>query len=286
MKVGVIVELLGKPLLEGIAEAARIGAEGIQIYGGHGGHGYNFVDLKDDEIKQIRETCQLNNLDITAVCGDIGGGSFQVASEASGRVDVAKKVLDNMAKLGGVTVMTTHIGCVPDSPQDPVYETMVNSVREAAVHAQNLGLNFAIETGPELADVLKRFIIDVDCPALGVNLDPANLRGVSCEDPVYAVETLAPYILHTHAKDAINTHVGSAARFYGMRNPDGSMREYSARAAGFQEVPLGQGMVPWEGYLKALKDSGYDGYLTIEREVGDDPEADIAKAVAFLKSKY
>ena len=67
-----------------------------------------------------------------------------------------------MAKLGGVTVMTTHIGCVPDSPQDPVYETMVNSVREAAVHAQNLGLNFAIETGPELADVLKRFIIDVD----------------------------------------------------------------------------------------------------------------------------
>ena len=39
MKVGVIVELLGKPLLEGIAEAARIGAEGIQIYGGHGGHG-------------------------------------------------------------------------------------------------------------------------------------------------------------------------------------------------------------------------------------------------------
>ena len=51
MKVGVIVELLGKPLLEGIAEAARIGAEGIQIYGGHGGHGYNFVDLKDDEIK-------------------------------------------------------------------------------------------------------------------------------------------------------------------------------------------------------------------------------------------
>ena len=163
------------------------------------------------------------------------------------------------------------------------YKIIQEACFELARYADSIGSHFAIETGPELADVLKRFIIDVDCPALGVNLDPANLRGVSCEDPVYAVETLAPYILHTHAKDAINTHVGSAARFYGMRNPDGSMREYSARAAGFQEVPLGQGMVPWEGYLKALKDSGYDGYLTIERECGENPARDIQIAITFLR---
>ena len=179
--------------------------------------------------------------------------------------------------------MTTHIGCVPDSPQDPVYEPMVSSVRKAAQHAQSLGLRFAIETGPELADTLKRFIQDVDCPALGVNLDPANLRGVSCEDPVYAVETLADYIFHTHAKDSINTHMGSAARFYGMRNLDGSAREISARASGFKEVPLGKGLVPWEEYLKALKDHGYDGYLTIERECGENPARDIKIAIAFLQ---
>ncbi len=41
----------------------------------------------------------------------------------------------------------------------------------------------------------------------------------------------------------------------------------------------------WDGYLKALSDAGYEGYLTIEREVGDDPETDIRKAVRFLQSR-
>jgi len=33
----------------------------------------------------------------------------------------------------------------------------------------------------------------------------------------------------------------------------------------------------------ALKEIGYDGYLTIERECGEKPEQDIEKAVAFLR---
>ena len=283
MKIGVIAELLGKPLLESIAEAAQIGAQGIQLYGGHHGIGFDFSALKDDEIKQIREACAKHQLELSAVCGDVCSKSFQVPSECQERVDFTRKVLDNMAKLGGVKVMTTHIGCVPESPSDPVYDTMVKSVGDAARHAESLGLKFAIETGPEMADVLKRFIKDVNCPALGVNLDPANLRGVSGEDPVYAVEVLHDYIYHTHAKDSIQVHPGSSAAFYGMRNPDGSVREISARAAGYKEVPLGQGMVPWEGYLKALQDHNYNGFLTIERECGENPAKDIKLAIAFLR---
>ena len=53
----------------------------------------------------------------------------------------------------------------------------------------------------------------------------------------------------------------------------------------FEEVPLGAGQVRWDAYLAALKASGYDGFLTIEREVGGDPRADIAMAVNFLKEK-
>ena len=37
--------------------------------------------------------------------------------------------------------------------------------------------------------------------------------------------------------------------------------------------------------LKALEDIGYKGFLTIEREVGDDPARDIRKAVDFLNGK-
>jgi sugar phosphate isomerase/epimerase len=53
--------------------------------------------------------------------------------------------------------------------------------------------------------------------------------------------------------------------------------------AAFLEVPLGEGGVDWDGYLNALNEIGYGGYLTIEREVGSNPEADIRLAVNFLK---
>ena len=51
----------------------------------------------------------------------------------------------------------------------------------------------------------------------------------------------------------------------------------------FREVPLGQGQVPWQEYLAALREIGFDGFLTIEREVGENPDADIRMAADFLR---
>ena len=54
---------------------------------------------------------------------------------------------------------------------------------------------------------------------------------------------------------------------------------------GFVELPLGKGDVDWKNYLLALKKIGYDGFLTIERECGDNPADDIQKAVSFLQEE-
>lgn len=284
MKIGVIAELLRKPLAEDIAYAAEIGVQGVQLYVRHGEGEIDLSNCTDAELAELKADLDKHGIVISAICGDIGGAAFQLAHEWPARFAFLKNVLDTCEKLG-VKVMTSHIGYIPDCPCDPVYPTMVKNVREIAEYAYTKGCTMAIETGPELADVLKTFIETVDSKGLGVNLDPANLRGVSCEDPVYAVKTLAPYIVHTHAKDSVNLHVGSSAKFYGLRNPDGSLRNISARAAGFKEVPLGTGFVPWDEYLAALKEIGYDGFLTIERECGEDPVGDIKMAVGFLKDK-
>lgn len=53
----------------------------------------------------------------------------------------------------------------------------------------------------------------------------------------------------------------------------------------FREVVLGTGSVDFDKYLPALAAAGYDGFLTVEREVGETPEKDIAIAVEFLKEK-
>jgi sugar phosphate isomerase/epimerase len=78
------------------------------------------------------------------------------------------------------------------------------------------------------------------------------------------VGTLAKYIVHTHAKDGV---------------------QLTANPLAFEELPLGHGGVKWDAYLTKLDSIGFDGFLTIEREVGDNPEKDIKMAVDFLKGK-
>jgi sugar phosphate isomerase/epimerase len=53
----------------------------------------------------------------------------------------------------------------------------------------------------------------------------------------------------------------------------------------FLELPLGEGKVDFDAYLNALTEIGFKGFLTIERECGADPYADILKAADFLRSK-
>jgi sugar phosphate isomerase/epimerase len=102
---------------------------------------------------------------------------------------------------------------------------------------------------------------------------------VTGDDPAQAVYTLKDYIVHTHAKDGIRLLEKSPEIIYGM------VEEEIQSGEAFREVPLGEGSVDFDEYLSALREIGYSGYLTIEREVGDNPRKDIEKAVSFLKER-
>ena len=114
-------------------------------------------------------------------------------------------------------------------------------------------------------------------------MDPANLVMVTADDPVQAVHTLKNYIVHTHAKDGIQLQPCDPAQVYAGFASDSP--EGTPVSALYREVPLGKGAVKWDSYLQALNEIGYSGYLTIEREVGDDPTMDIRLAVKFLREK-
>ena len=148
---------------------------------------------------------------------------------------------------------------------------------ELAAYADSLQAHFAIETGPEKAATLKGFLDGLRSTGVAVNLDPANFVMVTGDDPVQAVYTLKDYIVHTHAKDGRRLHYVEPEVLYGM------VESEMLQDASFIELPLGQGDVDFPNYLKALHDIGFQGFLTIEREVGDDPEADIGLAVRFLQ---
>lgn len=273
-KIGVMADSFRLGPIEGIRKAAQLGAQGVQIYTVNGPMAPEALSAA--QRADLRKLCADLGIAISALCGDVGGGFRHDAGNAQ-RIATSKQIVDLAADLG-TSVVTTHIGVTPEDPADPCYRTMLAACRELADYAASRGVTFAVETGPEKAATLKRFLDDVGSKGLGVNYDPANLVMVVGDDPVQGVHTLRKYIVHTHAKDGVQHTPGCAvAVYHGKESP--------LPPATFSEVPLGEGAVDWPRYLAALEAIGYRGFLTIEREVGPDPAGDIAKAIAFLKAQ-
>ena len=260
-------------------KARELGIEGLQI--GLGEHDERAPqNMPPAKRKALVKMLADNGLAVSAVCGDLGHG-FGWPAKNPALIEKSKRIVD-LAKDIGTDIVTTHIGVVPDDPSHERYKVMLDACGELARYADEVGAHFAVETGPETAVVLKRFLDSLGSKGVGANLDPANLVMVVDDDPAQAVRTLAGYIVHTHAKDGRQLQKCEAEVVYGIR--PGTVA-YADAGIAYVELPLGEGDVPWERYLAALEEIGYKGYLTIEREVGEDPVKDIASAVSFLKTR-
>ncbi len=271
--IGVIIDSFRTDIPTAVKKAAAVGAQGIQVYATHGAMSPDeLVGSKRAEFKALVEG---NGLKISALCGDLGGGGFIHKDKNRERVDYSKKILD-LAKELGTDIVTTHIGVVPEDPNHDRYKIMQEACKELADYADSIDAHFAVETGPETSLTLKGFLDSLESTGVGVNLDPANLVMVTGDDPVKAVDNLKKYIVHTHAKDGKQLFYKDPEIIYGIK------QDVIVTGESFLEVPLGEGSVDWKNYLSALEAIGFDGFLTIEREVGDNPERDIRAAVEFL----
>lgn len=281
-KIGVMSDSFRLSPREGIKKAKEVGAAGIQIYATKGEISAEAMDAA--ARVDFKNFVADQGLEISALCGCPGGHGFQDAAENKTKIAKSKAIVD-LAVDVGTSVVTTHIGVVPTDNTTQTYAVMREACHELGEYAAAKGVTFAIETGPEKAVTLKGFLDAVGSKGIGVNLDPANLWMVLLDDPAAAVRTLRDYIVHTHAKDGINLHPCNPVQIYGGAAEAGLPVEESDIKEFFREVPLGEGGVKWDEYLTALREIGFEGYLTIEREVGDDPAADIGKAVEFLRTK-
>lgn len=272
--IGVMLESFRTDIETALKKAASIGAEGIQVYATHGDLAPEVLvgQKRKDFLKQVKD----HGLTISALCGDLGQ-PFHNREQNPALIERSKRILD-MAKDLETDIVTTHIGVVPNDPSHQRYKVMQEACFTLAQYADSLDAHFAIETGPEIADTLKGFLDGLHSTGVAVNLDPANLVMVTGDDPVQAVHTLKDYIVHTHAKDGRRNYYRSPEAVYGL------IEEEMLASPSFTELPLGEGSVPFPEYLAALDEIGYHGFLTIEREVGEDPERDIRKAADFLKS--
>jgi sugar phosphate isomerase/epimerase len=165
----------------------------------------------------------------------------------------------------GIPGIACHIGVVPDDRTDSDYVAVRDMVRRICDHAASHGQTFALETGQESAEVLRRFLEDTGRGNLKINFDPANMILYGSGDPVAAFQALSAYVVSVHAKD-------------GDPPPAAFPDQLGA------ERPLGEGSVGIPQFIAALKRAGYAGTVNVEREIQDPRRRmdDIRSAVRML----
>ena len=208
----------------------------------------------------VRKACEKRGLAISGFCAQLAGpktlGGF--GEDDAGlvtRLEKTRRALHFAADIGA-PIVTTHIGPIPHDRDSGGYARFLKSVIFVLRDAEKCGAIFALETGQESAEAMKQFIEDVGSPNLKVNYDPANMLDQG--NPAGGVEILAKYIVHTHAKD---------------KHPETG------------KPTVGKGSVPWNDYIAALKNIGYEGWYALEDESGDaDVIASVTAGRKFLES--
>ena len=270
--IGVLLESFKTDICSSLKKASELGAKGIQAYVTKGE--LEPQNLTGEKRRNLLNLVKDKGLCFSALCGDLGEG-FGNPERNPVLIEKSKRILD-LAKELETDIVTTHIGVVPDNPNHERYKIMQEACFELSRYADSLNAHFAIETGPETSLTLKGFLDDLHSTGVAVNLDPANLVMVTADDPIQAVYNLKDYIVHTHAKDGHRNFYRNPEEIYGL------VESEMLQSPSFIELPLGKGDVPFDKYLAALEDIGYRGFLTIEREVGENPEEDIKTAFNYL----
>lgn len=272
--IGVIIDSFRTDTRSAILQAAKLGVQGIQMYSTKGENAPE--NLTPAKRRELLDFVKSNGLCFSAICGDLGKG-FGHKELNPELIEKSKRIMD-LAKELETDVVTTHIGMIPNDVNHERYGIMQEACFELSRYADSVDAHFAIETGPEPSAVLKKFLDGLHSKGVAVNLDPANLVMVIGEDPVEAVHNLKDYIVHTHAKDGVMLYRTNPEYIYNITPKPEEIKDIKF----FQEVPLGEGGVNFKTYLKALEEIGYRGFLTIEREAGQDPAADILTAKNHL----
>jgi sugar phosphate isomerase/epimerase len=137
--------------------------------------------------------------------------------------------------------------------------------------AESYGIRMAVEnhidfTGAEILQLLE----SVDSPYLGLNFDTGNFARL-LDDPVKAMQKLAPFTLATHIKDLKINRQAAVDDWYF-----------------FSTAPVGDGFIDNLALARALHQAGYQGFLAMELDFlhpdyHDDEDAAVAKSVQVLR---
>lgn len=165
-----------------------------------------------------------------------------------------------------VSMVATHVGFLPENPDDPNFTGTVAALRNLCTAMKKRGQIFLFETGQETPVTMLRTIQAIGTDNIGINFDTANLLLYGKANSVDALRVFGQYVRDTHFKDG----------FY----PTDGMRLG-------RQVPLGEGLANVPALVRSLDALGYEGPFTIECELhGEDQIARIVEARDLLRRVF
>ena len=157
MKLGVISDCFKRPRAESIALAGALGLEGIQMYAVGGDICPDALLGNEAKLNEYKDLLKKHGLTVSALCGDRGGHGFEREAENAARIEKTCRIVD-LALAFDTKVVTTHIGVIPEDETSEKYQTMLKALKTCGAYAAARGVTLAIETGPETAPILNKFV--------------------------------------------------------------------------------------------------------------------------------
>ena len=244
MKLSIITDEFTQDLSEAIRFAKDFGLEGLEL---RTIDNLPLEELSAERLSEIDETVREAGLCICNLAGSFGKCLYRDRIEQKAKLEklaVAAKILHVRSIRG--------FGFFSDDA--PELKLCAKALIEPVKRLEQEGIELLFEADPSVTTqnhcVLRRFLEIIDRPNAGAIYDPGNDIWDPEEEIPYpdGWNAVRPFVRHIHIKDARRTDEGP------------------------QAVKVGTGEVDFPSLLQAVKDSGYQGFLSLEthyRSTGD-----------------
>ena len=255
LKIGIELACLRLPPKKALHLAAELGADAVEI---DARGELNLRQLSRTGIRQLKKMLDDLRLEVAAISFRTRRG-YDSMADLGPRVEATKAAMELAHDLG-TTVVVNHVGRIPSETDSDQWRLLVEVLDELGRHGNRVGATLAAETGTESPEQLGQLLNHLPEGALAVDLDPGNLVAGGF-DPVEALASLGPHVVHVHATDGI-----------------------CDRAAGRGElVSVGKGAVDMPALLAGLDEHRYHGHFTVRHVGGNDPAAEIGRTIQYLR---
>ena len=169
------------------------------------------------------------------------------------RIDHTTRALTLARELGAKCITTEPGGPLePGQSWSAALALFVEMLKPVIAHAEKEGVLLLIEPEPglliETADQFLELMRHIDSPAVGLNFDIGHAYCVG-DDPATTIPRVAKYIRHFHLEDIAATRV-------------------------HHHLVPGEGAIDFAATFRAIRQIGYDGWVTVELyPYVDDPDA-------------